>query len=647
MLKIPTTLTDATPNVSIDKFQAVINDTLSVSRRHRHYVENTWDESYELWRSSSLDIEKSTARSGVTTGKEADWHHRVNTGKFFETVETLTAYFKSATFPSDDWFDVTGKVPELGEQARLVKELAKYELNVAKVRHVFDDFYRSLFIHGFSTVRIGWETCIKRSVMRQFSETGFTDVSLNVEESYLCLEHVQPKDIWIDTSTRLETTGTFQALHISRSEFLEKVELGEYTVDDDMIDAYDPVAESDPSIEKSANTNQQSSLIEFYGPLIVEGVRYWCVHAVLLNNKLIALEDSPYWCGSPFVNAVLLPNRDSAYGLSTLHPILGGFHVLNTITNMRLDALLLHINKMFTYVEDGILAKEDIRSKPGAVYTVASHDNLKPMDMGSTGFTVSYNEEAVAQGNVDRTTATGPLVGAGQPRGGERVTAEEIQAVRDAGGSRLTALHIRLEESATYPLLRKCFSLLQQFVIDPRTVRLYHPESDSFAFFEVLPEFLHYPYNFHVTGADYVIEKQRNVRNILDLLDIAGRVPEMSASLNYQAILSDLLKLMRFSNAQKYLKQPVQMQTGPELPGEETMDTLQGVETQQALQRSLTLDGGQGILNAGGVDTQGINPALLQQLLTQSNVPATEPNIGLPSPGGPAPLPGGGGGGGY
>lgn len=73
---------------------------------------------------------------------------------------------------------------------------------------------------------------------------------------------------------------------------------------------------------------------------------------------------------------------------------------------------------MFTMVDDGILDIDEVYTSPGKVFKVASHDSLRPMDMGNSNFTVSYQEAATLESNIDRITSTGPLIGGGQPRGG-------------------------------------------------------------------------------------------------------------------------------------------------------------------------------------------------------------------------------------
>ncbi|UOL49071.1 hypothetical protein [Leptolyngbya phage Lbo240-yong1] len=607
--------------LNTDRIGGVVISKWQESRDKRNTVENNWDETYELYRASAIDRQNTRARNFQTTGADdADWRHRINTGHTFEVVETLVAYFKGATFPSDDWFDLKGMVPELADAARVVKQLTKTKLESASIRDIFETYVRNLVLYGVSTYRLGWDTSMERQFKRTFVETGdifggWEDIAVNRQRSELRIEPLSPYDVWLDTSGG-KNAGTFVRLRHTREELHELVTSGYYDLDLTQVEQYVDYKFADPDTPKDTNGSDTSGwdIIEYYGPLLVEGVQFWCVHAVFYGKQLIRLSDSKYWCGSPFVTTTLLPDRDSVYGMSVLHPNLGALHVLNVLTNGRLDNLVLHINKMWTLVEDGILKREEVKAKPGAVFKVAQHGSLQPIDMGRQDFVVTYQEAQVQESSVYRNTSTGPLIGNAAPRGGERVTAAEIQGVRDAGGNRLSSVHTHIEDSSTLPLLNKVFSLLQQFYVTPETIRMYVPEEQMDGFFEVSPEYLHYPYKFLALGANYVVERERMVTDLLQLLDISGRVPQIGQSLDYALILEDLLRQMRFTDPMRYIKKaeapPAAPPVAPTEPGAlppEMMNSVGGGLNDQAI-AGMTPEDVSDLASRVGIDTSDVAP---------------------------------------
>ena len=612
MLKTPTPLTASAGKASVADFERAIITSFETAKQHRDAVSIEWDETYELYRSSKADMATSRGKASQATGREADWHHRVNVGKTFEVVETLVAYFKGATFPSDDWFDLTSLEPDRYEEARLVKQLAKDMMERAKVRDACDDFYRQLILYGIGYIKVGWNTKLTRTFSHTEDIMGVIEVNTEVEN--LELDAVPTSDIWLDTADTLAECGVYRRLHLTRGQLQYHTDEGYYTVDAETLESYDPTVDSDPARVKSTQSNRDSyEVVEYYGPMLLKGIHYWCVHAVLFNGKLIRLADSEYWCGNPYVKCRLLPNRDSMYGMAPLQPLLGQLHVLNVLTNSRLDAIVMHIANMWTFIEDGILTREDIKIKPGAVFAVAQHQSLQPMNLGNSNFTVTYSEEANLQGNIDRATSTGPLVGAGQPRGGERVTAEEINAVRDSGGNRLSAVHVRIEDQATLPLLAKVFELVRQYTATPQVVKLLMPDSDVSAYYEVTPDMLQYQYGLRPLGATYIVQTQRTLGDILQLLDVTSRAPQMAERLDYGAILTDVLRQMRFPQPSRYIK-PEATAT----PSMQPETPLNDATTQAGIQQQLQTDGGQGLMDSMGIPTDGVDPAQLQSILGAS-----------------------------
>lgn len=612
MITLPTPTIEAPDAVSLttDQVGEEIMRRFHVAKRHRYGpIETLWDSMYEMYRASLEDLESTKRRSFYEAGNIRDWSHKVNTGKTFEVTETLVAYLKGATFPSDDWFDVKGAIPNLAPMARIVKALTKQKLDECVIRDVYDVWLRRLIIYGVATKRIGWRNDTQRTYVR--------GRPVNRERATLDITVMSPYDVWLDTTAPLNMGGIWARLRLTRQELIAMTRDEYFTVEEAKLNNYNEERNGDTNVnhDSSDYTRGQDDIIEYYGPLLLDGVHFCHVHAVFLGGVMIRLADSEYECGSPYHTTVLLENRDSIYGMSLLHPNLGALHVLNVLTNSRLDNIAIRIDNMWTAVKDGVLDPSTVRTAPGAVFEVAQHGSLQPIDLGPPNFTVTYQEESVQSAAVDRNTATGPLIGMGQPRGGERVTASEINAVRDSGGNRLGSMHMHVEDAGTIPFLGKVFKMLQQYYVTPELVRLFDPDTNQDAFYEADPEYLHYPYKFTALGANYVVERQRNLAELMQLLDISARVPQMSEQLNYAAIMEDILRQMRFTNPQRFLKTAAPAPDSPDVGGEpvDLSASVGGELATQAAQAQVAEDGGAQLVGNLGVDTSEIDPATLQQ----------------------------------
>lgn len=580
---------------------------LKAAKADRVAIDKKWDFSYAMYRASPEDMKECYSASFSETGSTKQWKHRINTGKTFEIVETLVAYLKGATFPSDDWFDVKGLEPNLDQAASLVKELGKFKMEEATVRDSYSEWYRNLIIFGCSTFRVGWSSCVERKATRTYDEFELpTDTWSNVDVEKLVIDAVSPYDVYLTAKTSLGKGGTFTRLKLTPSELAYYVAEEYYDLDEALLEDYDPGSEDD-----------DTEIFEYYGPLVHKGVQYWCIHAVFFGQVLIRLADSTYWCGSPYITGVMIPDRDSVYGMTVLDPSSGALHILNVLTNSRLDNIAVSIDKMFTMVEDGITRIEDVYTQPGKIFKVAQHDAIRPIDLGPPTFTVGYQEASLQEQAIDRNCATGPLIGAGQSRGGERVTAQEILAVQTAGGNRLTEVHTHIEDSVTTRLLTKVFTMMQQYVVTPQLVAVFRPDMDTNAFFSIEPDYLSYPYSFKANGAAYVVEKERSISDLMKLFDVAGRVPQLAEKLNFNKILGELLKQMRFTNPQSLLNPDAPEPEAPAAGPVDLSESLGGDPAKAALQNMAMDDGGASLLANVGVDTSAMDPALLQQMSTQ------------------------------
>lgn len=618
MFKLPSALTKVKPH-SPKSLGDHIYQMYNKAQSLRQPNEARWDTLYSMYRASADDMRKLKSDS-VESGNRTDWRHNVNAGKCFEVVETLVSYYKGATFPTDDWFGVEGMEPELGQIAQVIKLYTKFKLEEGKVRDLFDHWLRWYCLFGIAAAKIGWKSCIDRVPSRKMGPGGLTATSWkNVERSEFSFEALPPRSFWLDGTTTPNEGGIFVQLSCSKQELAYYAEEGYYTCTPEQIEAYDDMRKSDANVSKTAaNKTEASKLIEYYGPVLYDGVQYWCVHAVFLNNELIRLADSEYWCGNPYVVGVALPDLDSVYGMSIIDPVTGNLHTTNILLNSRLDNMAVRLDQMFTMVEDGVLDPSDIYTAPGKILKVSNHDNIRPMDLGPPNFVVTYNEASVQNQIVDAACSTGPLVGATQPRGGERVTASEIQAVQQSGGNRLQSMHMHFEDSSTLPFLSKAFWLIQQYTDTEQLVKVYDAGTDMDAFYQLVPEYLSYPFKLNPLGASYIVESQRNLTDIMNLLDVSGRVPQMAERINYDKILNEILRQMRFKNPTSFLKAaPTPMAPqGGDMPGAPLDQSRGGELAALGMQQQIAENPAELAANLGVQNADQVDPAVLQQAAT-------------------------------
>jgi hypothetical protein len=290
---------------------------------------------------------------------------------------------------------------------------------------------------------------------------------------------------------------------------------------------------------------------------------------------------------------------------------------------------------MWTLRSDGVLQPDDVYTEPGRVLQVSDHNDLMPLQSQNQSWAVTYQEGGLLEQTVDKSFGTGNYISSNQQRSGERVTATEVAAVRDAGGNRLSTVHKHIEETALIPFLAKLFTMVHQHTMEPVTVRVAGEGADEYGYWELEPTDFNSPVKLRPIGSDNIIERKAYVQARLEFVQAVSGLPDVAAKLNMDMFLTDLLNHWGFDEPERYLKKvdPQQEQEAPIAPtpttGNPLVDAVQSGELPSvgmadALQQQISADGGMDMMNqlmsgttsAPGLDTQ-------QQMETMDNARAT------------------------
>jgi hypothetical protein len=373
-----------------------------------------------------------------------------------------------------------------------------------------------------------------------------------------------------------------------------------------------------------------ATLYEYWGDVVCEDEVYPNRRLLMLGDHLVVNEEIPYECGKPFVWLSLIETPRQPYGLGVVQPNLGMLHQLSILTNQRLDNLELASNVMWSLVNDGLTQPEEVVSEPGKVYAVSQHGNLQPIPPPPQAYTATYQEYALLEQLIDKSFGTGAYVGSGQGRGGERVTAAEIAAVREAGGNRLSAIHKAIEDTALTEVLDKTFALIRQFTLKKEVVRIANEDS-NFEYYEVEPSDLNIRIKLVPLGSEHVLDRQKYINDRVTFLTTVSQVPQMAQMLNYERILKDLLMHWGFTDPEAYLKPPAEesAELAPQDPMQAIADEagqVGGAGMQAYLSSQMAADGGMSLAQETGLVqsptlSESTNDPTLNSVPTDGGIP--------------------------
>lgn len=559
----------------------------------RQQLEVYWREAWAAYIGSPIAMEELRTAAIHTVGDvNTDWRHKINVGKGFEAVETIHSYLMQATFPNRNWFNASPSAPGYAELAKIVEAFTLNKLDAANFQSHYENFLRQLIIVGTSVIALPWryETMKWRTRVKvmepqvenwtlldsvvSFREVEKDKVVAN-EPDFSVLDMF---DVYLDPNATDPNNGGFlRRITKARADVLELARQGVYDISPLDVMKLKSSMESDSwktnriaqfmgvMLDTAVSYDDRIELWEYWGDVYVNGVAFKDVRVMIAGDKLLKFEPNPYWAGRPFIVGTYIPTAKTAYAIGAIQPTLGLLHELNIITNQRLDNLELAADGMWKYVDDGVIRPEDIYTAPGRLIAVGDMNNIQPIVM-PTNFTVTYQEAGLLESKISSIFGTPPLISNGEVRAGERVTAAEIQSVKDAGGNRLSGIHKHIETTTLKPLLGKLFRLMQQYVNESEIVKVTGKEPGSFEYYQLDPDTLLYDFILKPVGADHVIGKQQYIQDRVDFLSMTAQFPEMAQLINYEMVLRDILQQYGFDDAEKYLKTQDAGQPTPEDP---------------------------------------------------------------------------------
>jgi len=575
-----------------------VKSQLEYFKNARREKEDIWLECWSFYLGSEQARNNLKSRMFRSVGaNNSDWRHNITTGKAFEQVETILAYLQQAFFPNRDWFDVVPLEPGHADLVKVIKQFTSKKLIESNFISHWEMFLRQMIITGSSVIALPWRyeaTKWKKRIKIKRPEGTTLDYGekakfKEVEEVRVIRNHpdfevldvfdcfLNPKSIDLNESdfirrvlkTKAEVAELVEAGFYKNIDTLDVVKCGAYHHGDVDIRANAELLDRFKGVEvvDGYHWSQEIEIFEYWGDVTVDGTTYKDVTATIIGDKLVRFENNPYWCGKPFVLGTYTPVVRSTAALGVIEPGLGMLHELDILTNQRLDNLELSIDSMWEYINDGTLQPEDIYTKPGRVFTVNQPDTLRPVAT-SQNFTITYDESAILEQRIDKNAGTGNLISSNSARDAERVTAAEVKATRDAGGNRLSGVHKHIEETALIMSLNKLFRLFQQFVEEDEIVRIPGENPGDFTFLEVGQEELRHDFKVTPVGADHIADKEFEVSQRLQFLQVVSANPQMAQHINYYNFMVDLARRLGIDDIDMFIQEETAREDAMSLAGQ-------------------------------------------------------------------------------
>lgn len=632
----------------ISSLKRILNDW----KASRTGLELHWKECWALYfgTPNANDWLRSRAIYNSVGDVGQDWRHHINQGKAYDLIETAIPYFKGASFPNEDWFDLIPCIPMPGEDVgmllRILKEYIKIKLDESKFKNRWEGFLRQLCIIGTSCISLPWRVETKKAKRNIISRTVIgdelheIDVDVVVQNSPdMVVEDMF--DIWLDPDgDDPNKSPMIRRFTLRRGELARLVKDGVYpkaTVEDikslraTRRGSSEERNEVDTfyGVDENVSTTDIIEVYEFWGNLELPDEELYDVVVTWVGDVLLRIEPNPYSGGRPFVFGQYTPIPKSPYGWGLLSPVMGNIHELNILSNCRLDGLEVTLQPTFLVQNDGTVDPDDVYVKPGRVIPCSNPDGIRPLIQNNEFAAVSIQEEQLREQQVERRTGTGSFVGTAPGRSGERVTAAEVEATQSAGGNRLSGVYESIERDSLLEIVQRCYNYAQQFQAYAEIVPIRsQDDSRQVLYAEVGMNQLAYDMKVRPIGAKHIANKEYNIRQMMDWLAAINSTPQLAGFIKWQEVATELTRQFIENNPDRFVMSPEDVQgqqqamMGAMNPAQPAIDAAQnagGKEMAGAVQSQINADGGMNLM-AGLGENMPQQPMMMtdeQQRLAQ------------------------------
>lgn len=548
--------------------------------QERHSLEETWKDSWATYLTTPEARQHASARVLDIIGNiDNNWRHNLVTAKAFETVETIVSYLQSSFFPNPRWFDLEPRsvipYPEWEEIVDVNRRFVDNKLQQQKFSSIYRQYLRELCITGTAGIAMPWrsETKERFSNSIEYSSDGRVLVipkkTFEKSKNAPDLKIMSVFDFYLDPEVDdPNESNVIRKFKITKGDLILLVESGKYpmaNLEDIKLGTHiaEELRTANQELELMLGISSLQSpdgtsgnvlvnnhsfgsdlteIFEFWGDIIIKNVEFKDVHIVWSGRHLLQFSKNPYWSGKPFQFGTYVGVSGTPYGIGCLQPVLPNLYQQNVLMSRRADNISVGSDMMMTVLADGVTDIEEVYVAPGHKIPVTTHDAVRPLDL-NTDQNVSLSEEGVLEQRIDKATGTGPFIGVGAGRSAERVTAEEIQAQRDAGGNRLNGVYSHIEETSMIPFLEKYHELCRQFILEPEVIRV--PRGNNlFAHILVGPELLQFPMHVRALGAGHIADKEFRLKQLLDWINIVSSIESMASEVNWSQIPALLAERM-------------------------------------------------------------------------------------------------------
>ena len=530
-------------------------------KQSRARLEAKWR---ECWQAYLCDLKTMYTQPEEQTGDFS----RVVRPVLYEAVEAIHANLLNSLFPANErFFSVVGHTEADHQNAALIEEFLRGKLEEANFIEKYAMFLKQAIVTGNSVAAAPWRRTRQLRRINQpvtlFGVTVGFQKELVEETVYNGpeFEVIDIFDFLIDPdATDFQTAKVIHKVErplraLQANPVYSNLEVLHPTMESatdadnaNKLSKRRAFGLDEPLTPENELGQKSVKLLETWGDFVINDQVYRNYVCVVANDTaVIRFEPNPYDNGQkPFIFTSFIPVPNEIYGIGAIEKSLGLQHVINTLTNQKLDVINLSINNPFTYlINDDVFDPDKLVTRPGALIPVKSHDTLRPIQY-LNDYTVAFTEIADLKAEIQEATgAFKYFTGTDTP---QTRTATEVNALVNGGTLKFSAFLSHLEKSSLEPFLRLVFENAKQFINEPENLRIYCRDGVT-QFKQLLPELLKCAAcSFQIEGTKGLLYNDQELRSLTQFLEMVTNNPEIQRQVNTLALFKKIYRRLGFTD---------------------------------------------------------------------------------------------------
>ena len=533
----------------------LLNETKSGEDEHRNRVKR-FDRSYDVYRATGAD----TAGRSRTF---SPWQSRLRVPYAMQTIDTALV---NMVTPGKPKCQVHPRTPDFVDKARKFQLVMDYYTDRDHLVEKVPMIMQQGLIYGVTVAKTHWLFAEGEKIVKGIDPlTGeavphATDVTLKDGPA---MEPWDVYDVWWDPQGRDVDTCAYVVLRswASKADLLNHA--CDHPKEHDRHECTGIYHNIDELIEtgttgRVTTTAQERYLMQQQKTTqrrdMYELLEVWRDDRVtVIGNRKVLIRDepNPHWHGrKPIVIANTRPDVMQLQGIPETELVDHLQQALWTVQNLRMDNLLLTVQRGITYREGGVIDVDALELRPRFKWPVTDHDDIRPFEVQPLP-PEAYREEEGLLSRMQLVTGINPYISGTESVGADQNTATGVSVLSEVASRLLRFKAGQIQWKVFQRVYEQWGADIQQYMTEPVWVRIAGTGSEQ-SFQKVSPEEVQGEYDFRLEGTEDSLSSQQRKNDAIGLVNACAPLIQLGV-FNPRAVAEKIAEAFDFDNPEELL----------------------------------------------------------------------------------------------